>query len=637
MLKGSNSTSRTKPAVGTQSSRGQKRPVGRGGGGGAFGRARFGVSSEAGSSLAISKAVEGSKTSGRLNLSNQNLSSIPEAVFSKSAPPPKSVDLSFDRRSDDQWWEVVDLSRLVIADNAIEDLDPRIGELDGLTVLDAHNNRLRHLPDKIGHLINLSILNLSGNSLSELPPSLFTLPLKDLNLSSNNISILPRELGELASLVVFDISSNSLSEVPSTVDRLSGLQKLNLSRNGLKTMGPADFSRLTRLQDLDASENALERTFSFNSGTTMRLPELLRLDLRKNRLRNLSGGTGEGVHCPKLRELLVSFNALMDVEHGWLENAAKLEVLDLAENALEAVPPGVLNLKELKRLDLTNNAIGKLPPELGTLTQLNILLITGNPLRGLPSSGGTTRLLQFLRDRIVDDAGSTAPANRSNSSRSTSGTSPPPTTQSDFTSSAQAATTRSVDMSHKSLSELDLSAVGGLPYRPSQLVLHHNVFTKVPNIAFELFDTLTTLVLSYNQISEFPTASLPKLKVLDLGYNSITTLPSIVTFPSLLDLNLTKNRISSLPSTFPFPSVETLILSGNSISVIDAPSFRKLSQLKTLDLSDNAIGSVPPELGLCEGLRTLKLEGNLFRVPRRAILEKGTDAVLAYLRDRIPM
>ena len=34
--------------------------------------------------------------------------------------------------------------------------------------------------------------------------------------------------------------------------------------------------------------------------------------------------------------------------------------------------------------------------------------------------------------------------------------------------------------------------------------------------------------------------------------------------------------------------------------------------------------------------RTLLLDGNPFRVPRAAVLMKGTAAILEYLRDRIP-
>lgn len=58
-----------------------------------------------------------------------------------------------------------------------------------------------------------------------------------------------------------------------------------------------------------------------------------------------------------------------------------------------------------------------------------------------------------------------------------------------------------------------------------------------------------------------------------------------------------------------------------------------------LNLHGNAIAHLEPGLGLlaAQGLRTLVVSGNQFRVPRRDVLEKGTDAVLAWLRGRIPL
>ena len=78
--------------------------------------------------------------------------------------------------------------------------------------------------------------------------------------------------------------------------------------------------------------------------------------------------------------------------------------------------------------------------------------------------------------------------------------------------------------------------------------------------------------------------------------------------------------------------------------------------LAVLDVQNNAVASVPPELGelsiitldqernqgnvFTSGnltqIRSLQLEGNMFRVPRPAILAQGTPAVMSYLRDRIP-
>ena len=53
-------------------------------------------------------------------------------------------------------------------------------------------------------------------------------------------------------------------------------------------------------------------------------------------------------------------------------------------------------------------------------------------------------------------------------------------------------------------------------------------------------------------------------------------------------------------------------------------------------LGNNNIGSVPPELGRLTTIRSLTLDGNAFRVPRPQILMKGTESIMAYLRDRIP-
>lgn len=83
------------------------------------------------------------------------------------------------------------------------------------------------------------------------------------------------------------------------------------------------------------------------------------------------------------------------------------------------------------------------------------------------------------------------------------------------------------------------------------------------------------------------------------------------------------------------PKLANLIANDNQLSTIDAAALQGLPSLRCLDVSNNAITRVPPELG-CLPLTMLKLEGNSFKIPRPALLAKGTPAVLAYLKDRIP-
>jgi len=60
-------------------------------------------------------------------------------------------------------------------------------------------------------------------------------------------------------------------------------------------------------------------------------------------------------------------------------------------------------------------------------------------------------------------------------------------------------------------------------------------------------------------------------------------------------------------------------------------------RLEELNLSNNALGSLPPRLGLMPALRALLVEGNCLRTIRRPILERGTPALLDYLRSRMPV
>ncbi|TPX61134.1 hypothetical protein SpCBS45565_g07330 [Spizellomyces sp. 'palustris'] len=570
----------------------------------------------------IRKLVAQSRTSGRLNLSNRSLTAIPNALWDDVAESTQKVDLSFDRReaADAYWWEVVDLTRLTIADNMLEDLDPRVGMFEGLTVLDIHNNVISRLPEEIGALISLSILNVSGNTLTSLPAGVFALPIIELNLANNKFSELPVSIGDFKRLKTLNVSNNKLISLPTSLNQLTTLTTLNLSGNELELLG--DFSSLLHLSDLEVADNRLARLFTAAENS---LKLLQRLDLRRNQLTSLAP-EGETIKFPALRELYVSQNTITKLGDGILAESPHLQILDVGYNKLTEFPMEILGLKELKRLDITNNSIGKLPPELGLLEGIDAFLFTGNPLRGMPL-GSTSKILRTLRDKIADAPSPTIQSHLS----------PPGSPgRRPITPSTQEAASRTVDLSQRSLAQLDSSCFSELSWTPSTLVLHHNAFTRIPEAVYDLAYGLTTLVLNHNQVTEFPVKSLPNLQILNLASNFLASLPSSPDFPALRELNVNHNRIASLPPRLPFPQLETFLASANAIDRIDPNTFRNLQHLYVLELADNNIAHIPPELGLCTRLRILTLGGNSFRVPRRQILDKGTDAVLTYLRDRIP-
>ena len=57
-----------------------------------------------------------------------------------------------------------------------------------------------------------------------------------------------------------------------------------------------------------------------------------------------------------------------------------------------------------------------------------------------------------------------------------------------------------------------------------------------------------------------------------------------------------------------------------------------MSKLKRLDVSNNDLNNLPPQLALMEDLNSLAVEGNPLRAIRREIIAKGTVAIKEYLQ-----
>jgi Leucine-rich repeat (LRR) protein len=128
------------------------------------------------------------------------------------------------------------------------------------------------------------------------------------------------------------------------------------------------------------------------------------------------------------------------------------------------------------------------------------------------------------------------------------------------------------------------------------------------------------------------------LACLDVRSNVLSALPTELSqCKGLEEVVCSMNRFSSIPAVlYTIPSLVSLIFSDNQIGTIDVAALRRLPALNCLELTNNSINQVPPELGLMEGLNALKLEGNCFKIPRPAQLAQPTASLLAYLRGRIP-
>merc|ERR1712202_23308 len=142
--------------------------------------------------------------------------------------------------------------------------------------------------------------------------------------------------------------------------------------------------------------------------------------------------------------------------------------------------------------------------------------------------------------------------------------------------------------------------------------------------------------------TEFPSNMeriMPQLYEINMSSNNrLADLPGEISgLRHLREVILSVNQFQAIPEClYDCPKLETILIANNRISCIEVEKLSTLTQLAILDLQNNAIQTVPPELGNLTQLRTVQLEGNLFRMPRAAILVQGTSAVMSYLRDRIP-
>ncbi|KAI8897711.1 hypothetical protein BC833DRAFT_592610 [Globomyces pollinis-pini] len=564
------------------------------------------------------KAIQAARGSGKLNLSCQSLSALPSQLFESNT----SNDVSFDRPV--AWWEEVDLTRLVAADNNIQEIDPRIELLHALCVLDLHGNSITFLPTQLSSLLQLHSLNVAHNAITSLPNEICSLPLLELLLHNNQLSSLPDNFGQLSRITTLDLSNNSISTLPPSFHSLSSLLKLDLSHNNLSHLSIQILNGLQDLQSLSLSNNNLKSLRSNSdegtltgSNDTLTLPKLTLLDIKSNQLTEWD----IILECPRLKDFACAFNRISNIHEGTLIPSKNLEILDIRDNNIGQFCPDILTLKSLKRLDFTNNSIASIPPELSLIKTLSVIHLAGNPLRGLPAAGGTVRLLQHLAKKLPQGEmqPETIPQSRS---RSSSQNATP--LLSDLVN---------IDLSQTGLVEFDISSIQDQQAYPVSINLSNNRLMALPDLE-SISKRLTTLILSKNKLTEFPSLSCMSLTTLDLSNNGIRSIPATIQpLPNLNELNLNGNRLTQL-GTLPFESLSILLVSGNCLTDIEVPLLQSLSQLHVLDLSNNDIGMVPPALGLLN-LSNLQLLGNRFRVPRPDLLMKGTQSILDYLKSRI--
>ncbi|CAG7816881.1 unnamed protein product [Allacma fusca] len=591
--------------------------------------------------------VKSARKSGSLNLSSRNLTTVPPKVWrinDLDENEKSSVSVSLDNPSEEKWWEFVDLQKLILANNSIMEIPSDLGNLISLQTFDAHDNQIERVANEISNLENLQKLNLSHNKILFVPSGLYKLKrLTELRLSHNKIDELSNDIGNLSCLNFMDVSNNGLKKIPEDIGYLSFLTSLNISNNKIKEL-PADIGGLTGLRTLDASDNCLVKM----PDTLSELIHLEILYLRKNRLTKIPDVS----KCGILKEIYLQNNLIASFDSK-VFSMTKIQLLDFRTNKIKYLEISKDHLEFVDRFYLDNNDIGVLPDDLAMLPSLKSLTLDGNPLRGIRIDilqRGTSELLKYLRSRArANESGDEhhsfndgfGDANSRHSSMSTE--SSPRDTSSSTTlclDPHKLKATRLLNISSRGIKviEDDIFEIAGTA-QVTNVDLSRNQLATLPQSITNVEEFINELKLDGNKLTALPTCigRFSRLQFLSFQGNQIVELPvEFGKLQNLREINLSYNRIQTFPTClYEMKRLEIVFAADNKMTTLDVANLLEMKNLTVLDVRNNNISQLPPELGTMTQLKSLNVEGNAFRVPGYQILSQGTEAILKYLRNRI--
>ncbi|KAI8807201.1 hypothetical protein BJ742DRAFT_773427 [Cladochytrium replicatum] len=312
--------------------------------------------------------------------------------------------------------------------------------------------------------------------------------------------------------------------------------------------------------------------------------------------------------------MLVAQNDLVFRKRNWSTTDLLLHLDSLLNNNSSSLSPANARRRHLSRAEKRTSV-----SDMRATTELKGTSINGKLL-------AASRNAKDSSSTVVSSAPA-SPPNDSPSVSHVSGVSWPSWLSWDVYSAANAPPAST--LSHISSLDLSLNRLSSLPPRlahhlPSltRLNLAHNQLADLPASLLAALPSLTVLNLQSNALTTFPPADLPRsalrnLRYLRLDDNKLRYLDtSIVQFAALESLVLGSdfggNQLTELPTgVFPhMHGLTELVASRNELVCLPEDIGSEGSALKTIDVAENKLESIPASIGLCSNLTKLNLGRN---------------------------
>ncbi|XP_034487087.1 leucine-rich repeat-containing protein 40 isoform X2 [Drosophila innubila] len=593
----------------------------------------------------------------RLNLSHNKLDELPAELFS-----------------------LPELRHLNISHNEFVELNPDISNLHMLEFLDAGNNNIKSLPGGIGFLVRLTALLLPNNHIVELPPDIVNMrSLQKLDLMKNDLIALPEDMGLLRKLECLYVQHNDIKELPS-FEGNETLNELHASNNFIERVPKDLCSNLPHLKIFDLRDNKITQL----PDEVCLLRNLNRLDVSNNSISVLPTTLSSLAH---LISLQVDGNPIKTIRRDILQCGTARILKTLQERAqakdretggADAMSCGNVGAAGQSTDDMTAGSVDNYPRQhvepvqaqymqyqyqtqqqqfMPQPEQCRIYYAQYNPqpqmrsqFMPVPQYEQDERYNHYLPQVQQLPYGNSfqhLPHMSNNLPQQQQHQQQP-----DYVNFSRCAVQPRwvYKLRHTRTLAVNLEGLTNVPDHVFELAaaeqVHvvdfaRNQLRALPNGLQHMSKLVTELVLSHNAISQVHPfiSQFTRIAHLNLSNNLLTDLPlEFRVLNTLRELNVANNRFTFIPKAlYELQGLEILVASENRIKALNVAGLEGMSRLNTLDLRNNDIESIPPILGNLTNITHLELIGNPFRQPRHQILIKGTDAIMSYLRDRIPI